>query len=239
VRAFFFLLRLPEAEWQLEYAVILLAVDSTQRYSTFRTVMKTQPVSTLGYALLGLINQYPCSGYDLRKVFTETAMGSFSNSPGAIYPALARLEKRGSIASEVKDSVGLRRRRVYRITAAGEAELKEWLSQPITRTEIIRNLGKVMLRFAFMERALGPDAAVALLRKLRVELNAYVPGLKQYLQEKGPSMPLSGMLALDSGIRHYEALQQWVEYAIRTYGAAASSKSKSFRKPHKGNGGKS
>jgi DNA-binding PadR family transcriptional regulator len=53
--------------------------------------MKAQPISILGYALLGLIHQKPSSGYDLRKTFTETAMGSFSNSPGAIYPALARL----------------------------------------------------------------------------------------------------------------------------------------------------
>jgi Transcriptional regulator PadR-like family len=149
------------------------------------------------------------------------------------------LEKRGSITSEVKDSVGLRRRRLYRITTSGERELTKWLSQPITRDEIIRGLGEVMLRFAFMEQVLGVEASITFLRKLRVEVRAYVPGLKQYLEENAPQMPLSGMLALDSGIRNYEALQKWVEYAIETYAAAVSSKSKSFRKPHKGNGGKS
>jgi DNA-binding PadR family transcriptional regulator len=209
-----------------------------QRYSTFRTVMM-QPVSTLGYALLGLIQQKPRSGYDLRKTFTETPMGSFSNSPGAIYPALARLEKRGSIASEVKDSAGLRRRRVYRITAAGERELKDWLSQPITRDEIIRGMGEVMLRFAFMEQALGGEASITFLGKLRVELNAYVPGLKQYLEGNASQMPLSGMLALDSGIRHYDALQQWVEYAIQTYEAVVTDKAKSSDKFRESNGGKS
>ena len=202
--------------------------------------MKTQPVSTLGYALLGLIQQKPSSGYDLRKVFTETAMGSFSNSPGAIYPALASLEKRGSIASEVKDSAGLRRRRVYQITGCGERELMKWLSQPITRDEIIRGMGELMLRFAFMEQALGVEASIGFLRKLGVEVSAYVPGLKQYLEQKGPQMPLSGMLALDSGIRSYEALNQWVEYAIHTYEASVADKSKSFRKSNdKSNGGKS
>jgi PadR family transcriptional regulator AphA len=201
--------------------------------------MQTQPVSTLGYALLGLIQQKPSSGYDLRKTFTETALGSFSNSPGAIYPALARLEKRGSITGEVKDSVGLRRRRVYRITASGKRELTKWLSQPVTRDEIIRGMGEVMLRFAFTEHALGVEASTAFLRKIRVELNAYVPGLKQYLKENASQMPLSGMLALDCGIRNYEALQQWVEYAIERYGAAVSSRSKSFRKPRNGKGDKS
>jgi|SRR5450755_4638130 DNA-binding PadR family transcriptional regulator len=174
-------------------------------------------ISVLGYALLGLIHQKPRSGYDLRKIFTETAMGSFSNSPGAIYPALARLEKQGAIASEVLESAGLRRRRVFRITETGEREFKQWLSKPVTRDEIIRGMGELMLRFAFMEQALGAEGAVGFLHKLRVELDAYVPGLKDYLQQHGPQMPLSGMLALDSGIRNYETLQQWVEHAIQTY----------------------
>lgn len=40
------------------------------------------------------------SGYDLRKVFAETALGSYSSSPGAICPALARLEKQGLVIGE-------------------------------------------------------------------------------------------------------------------------------------------
>jgi DNA-binding PadR family transcriptional regulator len=199
-----------------------------------------QSVSILGFALLGLIHQKPSSGYDLRKTFTETAIGSFSNSPGAIYPALERLEKLRLIESEVEQRAGLRRRRVYRLTTPGRRELKQWLSQPITRDEVIRGMGELMLRFAFMEPTLGADAAITFLRNLRVELNNYVPGLKHYLKENTPQMPLSGMLALDSGIRNYVTLQRWVDYAIQTYGAAATDKSKSSRKSNnKSRGGKS
>jgi len=54
-------------------------------------------VPLLGYALLGLIHQKPSSGYDLRKTFAETAMGNYSDSPGAIYPALERLESQGLV----------------------------------------------------------------------------------------------------------------------------------------------
>ena len=49
--------------------------------------------SQLGYALLGLIHQQPLSGYDVKKIFASTPMAGFSDSPGAIYPALRRLEK--------------------------------------------------------------------------------------------------------------------------------------------------
>jgi PadR family transcriptional regulator AphA len=186
--------------------------------------MNSVNISTLGYALLGLIHQKPSSGYDLRKTFTETAMGSFSNSPGAIYPALERLEKRGSIQSEVEDRAGLRRRRVYRLTASGEKEFKHWLAQPVTRKEVVSGLGELMLRFAFMEQALGATGAIAFLRKFRIELDAYLPELKKYLEEYGAQMPLSGMLALDSGIRNYETLQQWCEYALQKYEEAAAKK---------------
>ncbi|HEX3968204.1 MAG TPA: PadR family transcriptional regulator, partial [Edaphobacter sp.] len=58
--------------------------------------------SILGHALLGLIYQQPLSGYDVKKIFASTPMAGFSDSPGAIYPALRRLEKSGLVRSEVQ-----------------------------------------------------------------------------------------------------------------------------------------
>ena len=71
--------------------------------------MKKEPTgSTLSLAILGLIAQAPCSGYDVRKVFATTPMGHFSASPGAIYPALKRLEKEGLIGGTVDRAQTLR-----------------------------------------------------------------------------------------------------------------------------------
>ena len=149
-------------------------------------------------------------------------MGTYSSSPGAIYPALARLEKRGLIKSEIEEGSGLRRRRVYRLTADGTRDLTQWLSRPITRGEVVRGIAELMLRFAFMERALGAEGAIKFLRNLQSELDEYVPTLKAFLRTNAPQMPLSAMLALDSGIRNYESLQQWTKYAIKTYEAAVA-----------------
>ena len=120
--------------------------------------MRTSTISVLGYALLGLVQHKPSSGYDLRKIFTDTAMGSYSDSPGAIYPALERLEKRGLLEGNVEERAGLRRRKLYKLTSSGDRELKQWLSRPITRGDVVRGLGELMLRFAFMERAIGPKS---------------------------------------------------------------------------------
>ena len=39
----------------------------------------------LGYVLLGLLNQLPRSGYDVRLEMESTPMAHFSSSPGSIY----------------------------------------------------------------------------------------------------------------------------------------------------------
>ena len=61
-----------------------------------RTMPRSSAVVTLSRlegALLGLLHGEARSGYALRKVFQDTPMLHFSDSPGSIYPALKRLER--------------------------------------------------------------------------------------------------------------------------------------------------
>jgi len=179
--------------------------------------MKRADIAVLGYALLGLIDLKPSSGYDLRKIFAETAMGNYSSSPGAIYPALERLESQKLIRGVVESSAGLRRRRLYRITAAGATQLKQWLSKPVEQADVMRGAQELMLRFSFMEHALGADATIKFLREFQSALKTYLSGLESYARDNGKQMPLSGRLALESGVRGYRGMYEWTAYAIRTY----------------------
>jgi DNA-binding PadR family transcriptional regulator len=165
--------------------------------------------SILGFALLGLLHGKPQSGYDLRKVFTTTAMGSFSDSPGAIYPALARLEKQGKIRGEVEESTGLRRKRIYSLTPKGSAAFRAWLDQPITRDDIMRRIGELMLRFAFMDGVVGRCGMARFLRDLEREIAAYIPSLQEFIANQGEGMSISGRLALECGIQEYAARLEW------------------------------
>jgi DNA-binding PadR family transcriptional regulator len=177
--------------------------------------------TTLGFALLGLLQQNPASGYDLRKFFISSPMKSFSDSPGAIYPALRRLEKKGLIRSHVQDRSGLRRRRLFRLTAAGQVELKRWASEDISKAEIVSDMKELMLRFSFMDQVMGRDASVRFLRKLIAELTAYVPSLRAYFEGMGEDVSLSGKLALESGILHYESTLHWARKALAEYERAS------------------
>lgn len=168
-------------------------------------------ITLLEYTLLGLMYQKPSSGYDLRKTFTTTALGSFSDSPGAIYPALRRLQVQGLVKSRAE--AGGRRRRLFSLTEKGSAELKRWVTLPLAIKDAMKGLQEVMLRFAFSEAVAGAEASVKLLKGLEVQLSAVVDGLHQQMGMLKAMMPLSGVLALESGIRGYEAQLQWARYA--------------------------
>ena len=179
--------------------------------------MRRSDISLLGYALMGLIELKPSSGYDLRKMFAETALGNYSSSPGAIYPALERLESQKFIRGVVEDSAGLRRRCLYHVTTTGVAELRNWLSRPIQQEDVMRGAQELMLRFSFMDHVLGAQAAIHFLEEFRAALQTYLSGLESYARGQSKQMPLSGRLALESGIRGYRGMYEWTAYAIRAY----------------------
>ncbi len=172
-------------------------------------------ISTLGYALLGLLQHRPFSGYDLRKFFASTPMRSFSDSPGAIYPALRRLEERGFIRGKV-ESAGLRQRQMFRPTSAGIVAFKKWQKQELSQEDIVRRADELMLRFAFMDQTAGRDETLRFLKELAAGLAAYTSSLRTYLSQ-AEEMPTSGRLALESGIQRYETLLRWARGAITVY----------------------
>lgn len=184
----------------------------------------SQPISLLGYALLGLIHQKPASGYELRRTFSTTPMGSFSDSPGAIYPALGRLEAAALIRGRIEKSAGLRQRQIFHITASGLAALQQWLTSPITRLDIVRHLDAIMLRFAFMDGVAGPARSHEFLRSFSEELDTYVQELHAFFDVHNANMPLSARLALESGIRSYEAQRAWARSAVDAYARSLKGK---------------
>jgi PadR family transcriptional regulator len=64
----------------------------------------------------------PAHGYALAESLRKQSDGEFDLAEGTIYPALYRLERQGLVSSRW-DEAGARRRRVYRLTRRGSAEL--------------------------------------------------------------------------------------------------------------------
>ena len=87
----------------------------------------------LEIAVLGLLNESPMHGYELRKRLS-TLLGTFrAFSYGSLYPSLRRLSEAGWISEEAPDAPtatmrSRRGKRVYRLTAEGKEHLAELLS---------------------------------------------------------------------------------------------------------------
>jgi DNA-binding PadR family transcriptional regulator len=172
-----------------------------------------KPASTLEFALVGLLRQKAQSGYDLRKTFTETAMRHYSDSPGSIYPALKRLQARGCIEAEPKDSRG---REAFHITADGIAALVAWLSQDVSREDAVFRVAELMLRFAFMDGNVPRSTTIRFLEQFEREFGIYVAELRAKFERDSFKKPVhTGLLAFEHGVQGMEAQLIWARAARR------------------------
>ena len=125
----------------------------------------------LEFAILGLLQQSPMHGYELRKELAAVLGGLRSISYGSLYPALKRMQAAGLIASDdptprsllPADAPALTGRRgkiVYAITAEGKERFHSLVSQ--TGPEAYDDEGRFGVHLAFF----GSTAADVRLRIL-------------------------------------------------------------------------
>ncbi|UCG55651.1 MAG: PadR family transcriptional regulator [Phycisphaerales bacterium] len=189
--------------------------DVTNRIILFSIMQEKNQLSTLSLAILGLIGQKPLSGYDVRKVFSTTPMGHFSSSPGAIYPALKRIEKNGWIKGEVKNRKTLRPKLVFKLTDTGRKVLAEHLTRPVTKDDVMWHMDDLMLRFAFLGHVVGRKQTVKFLKEFAAEVEAHLSSLRQYMDEVRETMSPYGRLAMDNGLDSYRVNARWARRAIK------------------------
>lgn len=172
-------------------------------------------LSTLSLAILGLISQRPLTGYDLRKVFQTTPLGHFSSSPGAIYPALKRIEEAAWIRSVAAPGQTRRQRVLYEITDRGLGMLRQHLSRPVTGEDVIWHMDDLMLRFAFMDGIVGRKVTVRFLEDFAARIEAHVADLQRYFEGVREILPVCGKLAMENGLQNYQTNAQWARQALK------------------------
>ena len=79
---------------------------------------------TLDMLILKALSLGPMHGYGVLLRIEAISRGLLSLEQGSLYPALARLEDRGSIVSEWGVSENNRRAKFYRLTDAGGGQLE-------------------------------------------------------------------------------------------------------------------
>ena len=81
--------------------------------------------------ILSLVEDQPRHGYDIGQLIEQRSDGILRFNVASLYPLLYRLEKRGWIQGRWVEKSNQRRRRYYRLTAAGKqvlaAQRSSWL----------------------------------------------------------------------------------------------------------------
>lgn len=133
----------------------------------------------LQLVILALLKQKARHGYEVIKALEELSGGFYVPSPGMVYPALTFLEETG--LAVVFESDGAKK--LYRITAEGEARLK----QDETMAEAILSQLERMGRR--MDRVREVFAAEADDEELAQELRAARRELRSLLRERRRAAP--------------------------------------------------
>ena len=156
--------------------------------------MATPRLTPTSYVVLGLIEQMqPASPYDL-KLAVAMGVGQFWSLPHTqLYSECGRLAEAGHL-SERREETG-RRRRIYRLTKAGEEALERWRREPTGETYELRDAGLLKLFFGGDPKDLAPQ-----------QLDAHEAKLREYEEQleqcKAIDAPDGVIHAIEAGIGH-------------------------------------
>ena len=168
--------------------------------------------TTLDYAILGLLRGEALSGYAIRKIFETSAMGNYSSSPGAIYPALKRLEKLKLIRKSVAKA---NQKTAFQISQRGEHYLREWLQAPLTSEDVNKKMHIVLLKFAFFNTPEDIPNGIHFLKELIPLLSGVITGMNQFKKQQSEQVPLFGRLAFENGLDGYKAHLKWAKNSLK------------------------
>jgi DNA-binding PadR family transcriptional regulator len=168
---------------------------------------------SLRFALLGLLEDGPASGYALTTRFDRSLRRyAWSAQQSHIYPELNRLAAESLI--EVVEE-GPRGRRTYALTETGRATLREWLlSEPKPRAIRDEQALRHMLLSALEpgEARVKLEAALAEATATIAELRATADAADAGTHPRGRLR--FGRLALELGIYQAEATEAWARWAL-------------------------
>ncbi|GAA4498197.1 PadR family transcriptional regulator [Actinoallomurus oryzae] len=108
--------------------------------------MADHRMTATSYLVLGLLSDGPATSYELKRKVAVSIGNFWEFAHSQLYDEPARLADAGLV--DVETEPGGRRRRTYRITAAGRDALADWLAAPTPDRTDVRDPGLLKLFFA-------------------------------------------------------------------------------------------
>lgn len=175
---------------------------------------KNPKPTLIDFVILGLIQHHPHTGYQIRKIFETTALGSQSKSPGTIYPALKRLQILEFVENIEQKESGKSK---YQITSSGIESLIQWLMKPLTIQDVEGRRDELFLRFAFMGSLVDKSQIILFLKSYHDLLIMHIDKRQNTLANDEFNMPLTARLAFDYGTDCQISALKWCRKAIKEF----------------------
>jgi DNA-binding PadR family transcriptional regulator len=174
---------------------------------------------SLKYALLGFLNHYPMTGYELKKFFDTTVAHFWNAEQSQIYSTLKQLEAEDLVEMQVEVQTDRPNRKVYSITEDGRNELREWLAKPADPEQVREPL----LIKIFFGRVISREELIQLLQTRIAELertiDAYEAGRGMMDRFAAAASREDDAefwkLTVEAGVRHHSSEREWAREAIR------------------------
>lgn len=163
-------------------------------------------MSLVAHGLLGLLEEHPKHGYELRRSFDERLSGGRPLRSGQVYSTLGRLERDGRV-NEVGEEQGPGpERRLYAITKAGIAELERWLSTPEAPEPYLQSIVYAKVVVALSS---GRSAQAV----LDAQRDQHVATMRELTREKERA-DIAGVIRADFALMHLDADIRWIDLTV-------------------------
>jgi DNA-binding PadR family transcriptional regulator len=160
---------------------------------------------SIRHALLALLSEGPKYGLQLRQEFESGTGDVWPLNVGQVYTTLQRLERDGLIESDDTGEHGPQKG--FRITAAGEVELDEWLRTPPDMTSPPRDELVIKVLIALRVQGIDVRELVQTHRRHVVEL------MQQYTRLKAETTDgdIGLALVVDAELFRLDAVVRWLD----------------------------
>ena len=168
---------------------------------------------SLKHAILGFLSIAPLTGYTLKKAFDNSVQHFWTADQGQIYRTLEQIVYSGWAKVEIVEQQARPNRKVYHLTKSGRAELRRWLTTPLTR----REEHDPFLVQLFFASNLSDAEVEALLEREAAEAHAQLAVFDQIAQQYGNTSSRQqayAMLTLDYGRKATQAHLEWIETVL-------------------------
>jgi PadR family transcriptional regulator, regulatory protein AphA len=170
---------------------------------------------SLKFAILGLLEDSPYYGYQIKQKFEHMMGELWPVSYGQLYPTLRKLMENGYVTMETRQGKKAVDKNVYSITEAGQHVFRRWLGKERKRVQhSIKD--EFTLSLFFIEK-LGKGEIISQLRGKLRDVEEYTKIYRREYNELNGRKPAYRKHLTKKLLLHLEAEKQWLNEVIADY----------------------